>query len=251
MKVTKESRARHAGLGLRIAACTTLILAAHAASAVPLAVVNGSFEDPVVTTIPGYLNSTAGPFCLPSACPSIPGWTFGGLGGLFRPNGTVFSPAVLDGAQVYFSDSRGDGSGLATQVLATTFQALADYTLTVAIGNRADVAFGDGQISLFAGGDPARVVATLDLSSIVAPPAGTFTDISLTASAAQVEAAAAVGQTIGILLGGTATGGQAIFDDVRLAGPPAIPKPETFAMIVAGLALLGFRLRRFRERDPS
>ena len=219
-------------------ACTLLVTVspAHAAS---ITVTNHSFEDPIVTTIPGWLNSTAGPFCFASACPSIPGWEFSGLGGLFAPNNSVFPVGAVDGSQVFFSDTRGNGDAIAVQSLTDTFyQSGLSYSLTVAVGNRAEsfIPFANGEITLFAGTDPSNVVSTLDLSTILAPLSGQFSDVTLFVSAADIEAAGAAGESIGILLGGAlipgASAGQTIFDNVRLS---AVPVPAAAWLFGSGL----------------
>lgn len=235
------SKMRTSGLGIRIAAGLLLAFSLQTANAASLSVVNGSFEDPVVTAVPGFVASSAGPFCYPTICSSIPGWSFAGLGGLFSPNAGVMPPAMVDGAQVYFGDGLGSGAGVATQMLSATYQAATTYQLTVAIGTRTDISFGDGRIALFAGGNPANVVATLDLSTIAAPSIGSFMDVSLTASALQLIDAGAVGQSIGILIGGTTAAGQSLFDNVRVT---AVPEPGVYMMMLAGLGLLGLRRRQ-------
>jgi hypothetical protein len=229
---------------LGVASLAAAAIGSMPALARDVAVTNGSFEDPVVTTIPGHLTSTAGPFCFASACPSIPGWAFEGLGGLFQPNGSVFPPGAMHGTQVFFSDGRGAGDAIATQSFASTlYRPGTDYTLTVAVGNRAEsfIPFGGGFLSLFAGSDPGNVVGSIDLAAIVAPSAGQFKDVVLSLSAAELEAAGALGQAIGIRMGG-ATVGQSIFDDVRLSAA-AIPEPGTVALFWLGLLGLGV-LRR-------
>ena len=210
---------------------------------------NPSFEDPVVTTIPGFLNSTAGPFCFASACPSIPGWEFSGLGGLFRPNNSVFPPGAVDGSQVFFSDTRGNGDAVAVQTLTNTFyQPGIDYSLTVAVGNRAEsfIPFANGEITLFAGADPNNIVSTIDLSTIIAPSPGQFSDVTLVAAAADIAAAGAIGESIGIRLGGAlipnASAGQTIFDNVRLT---AVPVPAAAWLFGSGLlGLVGIATRK-------
>lgn len=224
-----------------------LLAAVAPVNAANIAVINPSFEDPVVTTIPGFLTSTAGPFCFAAQCPSIPGWEFAGLGGLFQPNNSVFPAGAIDGSQVFFSDTRGNGDAIAVQNLTSSlYQSGIDYSLTVSVGNRAEgfIPFANGEITLFAGADTSNVVTTLDLSTIVAPGSGQLIDVTLAATAADIAAAGAAGESIGILLGGAfipGGAGQSIFDDVRLT---AVPVPAAAWLFGSALGLLGWARRK-------
>jgi len=214
-----------------------LLVTLSPVNAASIAVTNHSFEQPVVTTIPGFLTSTAGPFCFASACPSIPGWEFSGLGGLFQPNNTVFPLGAVDGSQVFFSDARGNGDAVAVQTLSNTFYQLGiDYSLTVSVGNRAEsfIPFANGEITLFAGADPKNIVSTLDLSTIIAPSPGQFSNVTLLVTAADIAATGAVGESIGIRLGGAILTGQTIFDNVRLSSS-AVPVPAAVWLFGSGL----------------
>ena len=197
-----------------------------------------------LAAIADLLNSTAGPFCFASACPSVPGWEFAGLGGLFQPNNSVFPSGAIDGSQVFFGDTRGNGDAFAAQSLTSSFyQSGIDYSLTVSVGNRAEgsIPFANGEITLFAGADQNNVIATLDLSSIIAPSPGQLVDVTLLLTASDIAAAGAVGESIGIRLGGAlipgSSAGQTKMDNVRLT---AIPVPAAFWLFGSALGLLGW-----------
>ena len=224
-----------------------LLCTVEIAVAEDIGVNNSSFELPTVTTVPGFLTSTAGPFCFANACPSIPGWELSGLGGVFQPNSSVFPPSAFGGSQVYFSDGRGNGDGIAVQELETTlYQPNLDYELTVSVGNRLEgfIPFGEGHVLLFSDDDSNNTVALLDLSSIDAPSTGQFTEVTLIATAQDVINAGALGQPIGIQMGGALTG-QTIFDDVRLS-TTVVPVPATLPLL--GFTIAGFGLMRRRHR---
>ena len=235
-------------IGKLLIICVGYFFAANTASAAQISVNNPSFEDPLVTSIPGFSNSTQGPFCFSSVCPSIPGWEFSGIGGLFKPNASVFSPAVMDGIQVFDSDDRGNGNGFAVQFLnSVLYQQDVDYSLTVSVGTRADfsIGFGEGEITLFAGANPDNIVGTLDLSTITAPSPGQFTDVTLALTAADVQLAGVLGETIGIRLGGAilpqGSSAQTIFDSVRLT---AVPIPASVWLFISALGILGIGLKK-------
>ncbi len=236
-------------VSLRVFALCAVIL--PWASAAAITVTNDSFEDPVVTTIPGFNNSTAGPFCFATtACPSIPGWELSGLGGLFQPNNSVFPAGSLDGTQVFFTDGRSVEPSRAVQTLSgVTYQQNVSYTLTVTVGNRAEgfIPFGGGAISLFKGTDQDQIVATLDLSSIMEPSPGQLTNVMLFVSASDVAAANAVGESIGIRLDGASIG-QTIFDKVQLS---AVPVPAALPLLASALVGFGFVARRRSRTHES
>ncbi len=122
------------------------------ATVATIPVTNHSFEEPVVTTIPGFGGGSGGPYCTSTTCPSIPGWEFSGIAGLLLPNSLSFPPEALDGDQVAYSDSRSNGEAFATQTVPDfVYQPNLDYKLTVSIGNRlqTEIPFGDGVMSLF------------------------------------------------------------------------------------------------------
>jgi len=99
---------------------------------------------------------------------------------------------------------------------------------------------------LFAGADPDNTIAVLDLSTVTAPSAGHFSDVTLFVTAADISAAGAVGESIGIRLGGAflsgVSAGQTIFDNVRLS---AVPAPLSAWLFVSGLlGLIGASRRK-------
>ena len=54
---------------------------------------------------------------------------------------------------------------------------------------------------------------------------------------------------MGIVNGTTFTGGGFLIDDISLVGNvTAVPEPESYAMLMAGLAGIGFMIRRRRPQ---
>jgi hypothetical protein len=118
--------------------------------------------------------------------------------------------------------------GLEVEESPILFKAGTDYELNVLVG-RAETrnhTWGNGTIMIYAG-DPNRAVSSLDLGTISPPISFTFTEITLEASAAQVESAGAIGRQIGVFMGqpvqpsGTTQSGTTWFDNVRLYATPA------------------------------
>lgn len=124
-----------------------------------------------------------------------------------------------------------------------------DYTLTVAIGDRLDLPFISGSISLFAG-TASNIVATTVLPS---PGIGLFADFSVSATAADLLALSVIGQSIGIILTNTG-GGQINFDNVRLTDSSdvsEVPLPAALPLYGIGLAVMGFIGWRRRRKAAA
>ncbi len=209
------------------------LLGPQKAGAVPVAIVNASFEANVladgaaISDIIGWSHSTTD------------GW------GTFNPRnaqyaGTTGSPGTLpapaDGVNVAYMN----GTGSIYQTLTATLAANTTYTLTGALGWRLD--FGNGAPAYAqleaANGD---VLATY---TIPEPTQGTFGAWTLTFTDVGTD----LGQNIVIRLGSLRPDflGQANFDNIALdASPLATPDGGTTVMLL-GIALTGVGL--FRRR---
>lgn len=220
------------------------------ASAQIIPVTNSSFEDPVLATDPDAAAYPGGYYLATGA---IPGWNFtnnsgGGIGiqtiaGIFTLPGTATG---LNAVWMNFYPGTGlDPSASNTATSTTNLGVLApntDYILTVALGNEANSNNASGSeagietIELLAGSTVFS--STFNETQL---PVGTFTDKSVTLTAATIAADGLVGQSLGIQLAGTQYGSdtfdQPSFDNVRLFDLPAVPEPKVWAMLA--LACLG------------
>lgn len=226
-------------LGLAIFAATSaasmvLTPTAHAA------LLNFSFENDVVpnsgtlTTVPtnwtAYNQAAGGDIGVEHPGPGNP---------LFTPNNPLAAPA--DGNQfLYVNIFNGNLTGGVYQdtgiLLANTA-----YTLTVAIGSRADRINSPGIISLYNGTD---TTGTLLASGGGLPATqNTFQDYSVTFTTG----ATVTGDlTVGLSVVGAGTI-QADFDNVRLT-TAAVPEPSTVALcLLGGLGVAGRAYRRSRR----
>ncbi|MEO0487425.1 MAG: VPLPA-CTERM sorting domain-containing protein [Pseudomonadota bacterium] len=167
-------------------------------------------------------------------------WVTGGTVGTFSPAGFPSTGAAfiagVDGSDVGFSNNGGF-----SQVLTDTVAA-GEYTLTVAVGDRADTSL------------PVYIVRLLAGTTTIADA----TDPSITSGWADVVASvtiadgdALIGQNLAIELVGFGT--QVNFDNVRLdfelaTGPAPIPLPAS--VLLLGGAIGGMSLLR-RRRKPA
>ena len=192
-----------------------LLLAAGCLSAVPIPIVNFSFEDPV--QILGSFNF--GP---------ITGWTNVGISGVFRPNSMEFNLPLPDGVQTGYSNG-----GAISQALSA-LQNSTKYTLQVDVGKRLDccTAFGP-VVQLFAG---STLIAT---APAVNPGLGNF--LTATAMYTSLASDPLAGLALKIVLDSSGT--QTDFDNVRLdataaAGPGPVPEPSAAGLLGLGLGVL-------------
>ena len=214
------------------------------ASSIPIA--NASFEANVQAdnTQTNY-SSTSWSSVLGNTCsPNCWGAVNPGLGHAGFPSGSV-----PDG-----NNFLGMVSGFANvpvfQTLGATLAADTIYTLTVAVGNPADRAdnksFGF-QLGLVGSGNTYASFSSANMNSITN---GAFTELS--ASSTILAGNPDIGKTLVIQLFGPVGQGPGqpyiAFDNVRLTAVPAVPEPETYALMVAGLGLLGFIARRKQGR---
>jgi len=200
------------------------------ASAVPITVLNQSFENPVTTGFNGIAPDN---------------WVLDGTGGVFRPLSDLSSGAGfiagVDGDQTAFS-SGGDLS----QTLSTALQ-IGTYTLTVALGDRADLSLPSQTINLF---------ANLTLIASITTAANIVSDgwADLSASVTIFSGNTLIGSLLAIQL--VNNGGQQVnWDNVRLDGPStavgAVPLPAALPLFGTGLAIMGFiGWRRKRKATP-
>jgi hypothetical protein len=196
-----------------------------------IAVQNASFE----TTYP--LNLPCGAGCAYNYG-SIPDWVApsgGTAQGSWQPSSAYFA-SVPDGSIVAFSNGGAISQTLSASLLASTL-----YTLSVAVGNRADAVTGGFAtsyiIQLFAGNTLLNSVT----DSNTGIPLGTFQDISLN----YLSEATLPSGNLSIAL--RSVGGQTDFDNVRLTATSIVtpvPEPGTLTLLAAGLGLALFVFRR-------
>ncbi len=197
---------------------TTIVMAGHALAA-PIAINNFSFEGPSQTDF-GYTTGV------------VTGWSVTGNGGVWRP-GNNLPQGPTNGDQVGYSNG-----GSLTQTLSAVLTANSQYTLNVDLLNRTDgYPNFSSTIEILAGG---HVLAS---STIRGGTAGTT--VLQTVSFLSGASDAYLGQNLGIAL--VSRGGQSDWDNVRLNLAP-VPEPETYAMMIAGLGLLGFMARRKKQQ---
>lgn len=212
------------------------------ASALSINVVNFSFEDDVAP-VGGVVQS------VPT------GWTaYNRVGGSDigsqNPNGSQFSvnnPLAFpaEGNQFMYVNTFADNPGGISGVYQTvgSLEPNTLYTLTVAIGSRADRINTPGTISLVNGNDHTGTV----LATGGGLPAlqNTWEDYTISFATG-----ASVSGNLTIVLSSVAAGTiQADFDNVRLEAV-AVPEPEVYGMCLAGLIGLVL-VQRLRSRRAS
>jgi hypothetical protein len=213
-----------------------LVITGHAV-AVPIPIVNASFEDLA-------LGCAAGPNCF--VLGNLPGWSVSAVPttGTFKPStgsGGIFPGGLPDGVNVAAVGNQ-VGPASISQILAATLQANTLYTLTAAIGRRADFPFGGYAMDLFAG---ANLLAT---SSDATPGPGLFQIDTLTFQTDNLTLG--IGLPISVRLRSLVVNSQVDFDTVGLSAQPAsVPVPPTMWLMCMGLValLLGARSSRSRE----
>jgi hypothetical protein len=203
-----------------------LLLTTGAAQAAPITVNNFSFEDPDVGN-GGATWSNVTP----------PGWQEPTADG-----GDSFTEEI-GGFTSHEEQHEGIQNGsFIWQDLGVPAQALTEYTLTVAVGNRNAQYSPPGNVSRFqllAGGPTGTVIATRDVD---ASTIGTSTFMDFSAIGATGAAAPTGNLTIRLATAGLE---RAHFDNIRLDAVP-IPEPAT-AVGAVGLAACGLMARRCRR----
>ena len=215
------------------------------AQAAPITVANFSFEDNVAP-VGGVVDTPPSGWF---AYNQIGGADIGSQnadGALFTQNNPLGSPA--QGNQFTYVNIFADNPNAAGGLYQDVGSLLPNttYTLTVAIGSRADRINSPGIISLINGFDP--------FSGIVMATGGglpstqnTWQDYSISFTTGSV-----VSDNLIIALSVAPAGTiQADFDNVRLdAVTAAIPEPSTVAMIaLGGVAMAGFVRRSLRKSE--
>ena len=195
-----------------ILAAATLLIAAGGAQASAL-VTNGSFENPGVASW-GIQSS-------------ILGWTGGAYGIEIQPNGTLGGVSAFDGNQYVELDTTANSS--MWQDLSTT--ASNTYTLSFAYMPRPDNAGGSlsNMIEVFWGGSK---LGTVTGKSKLGPWLEVeFANLAALTPSTRLEFRAA----------GTSDSYGGFIDGVVVT---AVPEPESYAMLLAGLGLIGVIARR-------
>jgi len=216
----------------------TLVLASSAHAATLLT--NGSFESPIVPV--GNFSS------FPVGSSAITGWTVVGpagtsvspVSGTFAQNGVAF--IAQDGAQwldlTGFNINSTEG---VSQTVATTVGNL--YQLSFFVGNTTGGGiFGTtSTVNVSLNG----VQSFSDINSTVSPVAQNWQQFTHTFVATSAST------TLALLNGDPVSDNNNGLDNVVLLdlGPAvgAIPEPDTYAMLLGGLSLLGFMLRRRKK----
>jgi hypothetical protein len=215
-------------LGKTLIAIATI--ASASVQAEQISIVNPSFED---------VQLSSGNWTYPNTehdLGSIPGWVgTPWSGGVWRPAANLLTPS--DGNQVAFSNGPdGNGNTIAlSQTLTTVLKANTQYTLQVDLINRLDTSTNKSStIELLAGG---HVLAS---STIIGGLQGTtvLQSVSFLSGASETY----LGQNLGITL--SSGNLQSDWDNVRLTAAAPVPEPETYAMLLAGLGLMGAVARR-------
>ena len=231
-----------AALATGMALLCVLSCSAMRVQAGPIGVPNFSFEFPLVN--PGTFTGEIDDWTDIEPC----------CDGVFRAGEFGQAGAATDGVQIAFLNV---DVGEIFQTLGTNFQVANDYGLSVDVSARS----GPGtetihvviyQGTIFGQGDlnATNIVSETTLTGGSGVVADQFNMFSLTATAAQVSTAAAVGQPIGIgFFGLNAGSGTTDFDldNVRLDSTLVIPEPST--MLLAVLGLYGLGLRGWRRRS--
>lgn len=223
----------------QIAIAASALAAAFAAPAlaVPIAVVNHSFE----------ILPSGG---LPNACGIGCSFSIGttGIGWVPTPNSGQFQPGPSSGNFTYFNYVP-DGITVGYANVGTLYQTIVPlaqigtYTLQVERGVRNDVPTSPGWVALNFSNTNTTAYATGTLAT-----PGNWSTWTSTYTVGSAD----VGSTITIVLNGA--GEQGDWDNVRLDGPRGngtVPEPASWAMMIAGFGMVGAGLRNQRRRTAA
>lgn len=209
---------------IRLAAAATL-LAAGAANADTNLVVNGSFEAPLInaawtpiSAVPGWTSSAGGN----SAFEIQTDGAHGGYGG--------FNSHAADGQQ--YLELNTDRLTSITQNVDTS--GLATYTLSFAYAGRPDTANGaTSSMNVYWGGQ------LLNASPLIGQVNNSWSVFTLTGLHAAGASTALTFESLGPVSSPTYG---SYLDNVSVTA--AVPEPETYAMMLLGMGIVGFVARR-------
>lgn len=225
------------------AAAVALVLTASIAGATPITVPNGSFESPSSPTQTST-NSNV-----------VTGWVFNVKGGSAYGTSAISSNFNTTGTAVgndyaFINNDWPDVTDTITSASSLgTIAPLTRYTLTLAIGNRKTSdsslygAPGNLSFSLLANG-VAFATDTVNNGSVAN---GTFADFTLTFTTPV--SGSIIGETLKIQLASLPEEGTAYqpsYDNVRLDATSiaVAPEPATGALLLSGMLMLGWLIRR-------
>lgn len=164
---------------------------------------------------------------------TVKDWTVTGSSGTWNPLDNL-PQGPTDGVNVGYSNA-----GSLSQVLSATLAANTTYTLSVDLLNRNDgYPNVSSTLELYAGNN------LLSSSVVTGGLAGKSFVQSLTFSMGA--SGSYLGQNLMISL--TSKGAQSDWDNVKLTAVTAVPEPETYAMLLAGLGLMGGIARRRNKK---
>src|SRR5471030_106559 len=199
---------------IKAAAVTALLAAGTAQAANTNLIKNGSFEHLGA----GVADLTSGNW---SIYASLPGWTGGANGIEVRDNvaGTAFAGNNFVELDTYANSS-----------MSQTVQTVAGqtYKLTFEYESRPDVSAASQGLSVSFGG---AALGTVDTTTTSQWTKATYSFVGTGAAETLTFAATGTSDSLGTSL-----------DKVRLVA--AVPEPETYGMLLAGLGLIGFVARR-------
>ena len=217
----------------RVLISVAVVAAATPALSQTIFIDNWSFES-------SAQSCTAGPNCFQLGV--IPGWTVSSIPrtATFKPSigtGGIFPAGVPDGVNVAGVGNQ-DGTASIMQTTVAALEANRTYTLSAAIGHRADFPFSGYSIQLYAGN------TYLASSSALTPDAGTFLTDTLTFNSGT--SPAGLGQLITIQLVALVPGGQVDFDTITL-NSAAVPAPAAAIHLLTCLGVIGMWCRKHRR----
>lgn len=213
------------------------ILSATPALAVQLTIVNPSFEDKVLACSPGFGCFIDG---------DIPGWSVSTIPqtATFKPSttaGGTFPGGIPNGVNVAAVGNQ-TGTGAIWQTLSTTLQPNTAYSLSAAVGRRADFPYSGYSMELNVGQN------VLMSSSSANPAIGHFSIDSFTFSTSTNTIG--LGQPIIIRLRSLVSGAQVDFDSITLNAVP-VPEPSTSLIMLLGLGFIGAATSMRKLKAPQ
>jgi hypothetical protein len=201
------------------------VLVALAENSKAQTILNANFASP--TLAPGAYTAYG------QSANTIPDWTNPNDAGVQNYWGTgafTYVPGQTTGTANAAFD---DGGTIAQDLTGTdSTLALGTYTLTVEVGAPSGRVWGGGSFGLYTASG-----TLLDSKALTEPTSGTFAPETMTFS---VLSSPYLGDQLQVKL--IASGSTVSFSDVTLVY--AVPEPSTYALMLGGLAFLGFCVRR-------